>query len=258
MVSDLMMHLGYVLAPIIGFVAGFLGTLLGIGGGSVMVPLLVIAGVDIKKAVPASLFAILGTSTGGLRRLFGEGLVDYKLAVILEAASVTGASIGVYSFGKMTSNTLQALLASILLVTAVLFYVKSRKLNTASSSRDKSALKLIVAILASLIAGFLSATLGIGGGVVKVPILVLVLGIEMHKALSTSKLMVGITAATGVIGYVYTGHMDLILAILLLVGTYTGARMSTGIMVKMESRWLLVIASSYYIVTSAILFYKIL
>jgi uncharacterized membrane protein YfcA len=238
----------YILAPIVGFIAGFIGTLLGIGGGSVMVPTLVLIGIDIKKVVPASLFAILGTSAGGLRKLYNKGLVDYKLAFTLELASVTGALIGVYFFGKESSSVIEALLGSVLIGTGFLFLYRQKKGGSGGREYTDNPVRLSMALLISLLAGFLSATLGIGGGVLKVPILVVVLGLEIHKAVSTSKLMVGITALTGVIGYIYTGHLDIILALLLLAGTYLGAKASAGVMLELKGKWLMIIAASYYFI----------
>ena len=245
-----------VLAPLVGFLAGFTGTLLGIGGGSVMVPTLVLAGIDIKKVVPASLFAILGTSAGGLRKLYNRGLVDYKLAFTLETASVTGALIGVYFFGKESSSVIEALLGVVLIATGFLFVYKQERGGSGGSDYTGKPLRLSMALIVSLLAGFLSATLGIGGGVLKVPILVVILGLEIHKAVSTSKLMVGITALTGVLGYLYTGHMDFILALLLLTGTYLGAKASAGIMLELKGKWLMILAASYYFIMGVIMILK--
>jgi uncharacterized membrane protein YfcA len=248
--------LEYLSAPLIGFIAGFTGTILGIGGGSIMVPTMVLIGIDIKKAVPASLFAILGTSAGGLRKLYRHGLVDYKLAFTLETASVSGAVIGVYFFGRESSNVLVALLGIVLIATGILFTYKERKGTSSRDEYNKNPLRFASALLVSLLAGFLSATLGIGGGVLKVPILVAVLGLEIHRAVSTSKLMVGITALTGVLGYIYTGHMDIILATLLLLGTYSGAKLSTNVMLELDSRWLMLIAASYYFIMGGVMIYN--
>lgn len=245
-----------ILTPIVGFIAGFTGTLLGIGGGSIMVPTLVLAGIDIKKAVPASLFAILGTSAGGLRKLYNRGLVDYKLAFTLELASVTGALIGVYFFGKESSSVIEALLGSVLIATGFLFMYKQERGSSDGPDYTDNPLRLSIALIVSLLAGFLSATLGIGGGVLKVPILVVILGLEIHKAVSTSKLMVGITALTGVIGYLYTGHLDIVLALLLLTGTYLGAKASAGIMLELKGKWLMILASSYYFIMGMIMILK--
>jgi uncharacterized membrane protein YfcA len=250
----------YAIAPFIGILAGFIGTLLGIGGGSVMVPVLVLLGVNVKIAVPASLLAILGTSLGGLRTLFKRGLVDYRLAVLLESASITGATIGVVAFGRMSSYFLTGLLAAVLILSGGLFIIRERlggPGRKVSSLREYGVIRLSLAWIASLVAGFFSATLGIGGGVLKVPVLVLIVGLAIHVAVSTSKLMVGITALTSVVGHALTGRMDYLLGTLLLVGTYIGASLSTKVLISLKPRTLMIIASSYYIIMGIALFSKL-
>ncbi|MET1101567.1 MAG: sulfite exporter TauE/SafE family protein [Pyrodictiaceae archaeon] len=238
-----------VLALGVGVVAGFLGTLLGIGGGSIIVPLLVLLGYDIKVVVPASLVAILGTSIGGLRYLFSHGLVDYKLAITLETASISGALAGVELFGRLSSGRLVAVLAITLILLSFYFAHRGKKIREEPRRIDgstRSLSRLGAALTASFVAGMLSAMLGIGGGVVKVPILVFVLGLAIHSAVATSKLMVGITALTGVIGHMVYGHIDWWLAIALAIGTYLGATVSARILVKLEPRLVYYIASTYY------------
>ncbi len=244
------------LAFAIGAVAGFIGTLLGIGGGALMVPLLIIAGVDAKTAVPASLVAILGTSAGGLYYLFKKGLVDYKLAGILELASITGALVGVTLFARITSRTLTLLLGMALIVSGILFIIREKKSRNSRGQVQRTLLRLVAAFAVSWSAGLLSALLGIGGGVVKVPILVLVLGLPIHVAVSTSKLMVGITAAAGVAGHAVHEHIDWTLALSLLLGTYTGAFASSRILVKTKPRYLYILAATYYFAMGAYMIAK--
>jgi uncharacterized membrane protein YfcA len=253
------------LAPIAGLVAGFVGTLLGIGGGAIMVPLLTLAGLDIKRVVPASLLAILGTSTGGLRRLFHEGLVDYRLAVILELASTTGALTGVEIFGRLKSRELIVALGIVLILSGILFLIRQRTVEARKTRGEYTPIRLrerkahlAAAMAVSYIAGMLSAMLGIGGGVIKVPILVLVLNLPIHAAVSTSKLMVGITAAAGVAGHIAAGTMDWTLALLLLAGTYTGATLSTRVLLKTRPRILYIIAAAYYFTMGTYLLAKTL
>lgn len=234
-----------------GLLAGFIGTLLGIGGGSIMTPVLVLLGVDIKVAAPASLVAIFGTSLGGLRRLFSEGLVKLKLALFLETASITGALVGVYLFEALPSRTLRLILATQLLVSAPLIYKRKKNFEDTSDlesvNKPISTIRYFFAWLGALCAGSLSALLGVGGGLVKVPLMIIVLGLHAKTAISTSKLMVGITALTGVIGHGIEGNIDWALGLALLAGTYIGASLSTRVLLRMEERKLRLIASSYYV-----------
>ncbi len=250
-------------APIIGFIAGFVGTMLGIGGGAIMVPGLTLLGFDIKKVVPASLFAILGTSAGGLRYLLRRGLVDYRLAIILELASTSGAFTGVAVFGRIQSRELVAVLGAVLVLSGLLFLIRQRVVEKRKGVEEYTPIRIrerlggfTAALVTSYIAGLFSAMLGIGGGVIKVPILVIILGLPIHVAVSTSKLMVGITALAGVTGHIIAGSMDWVLALLLLVGTYTGATASSRLLVRTRPRSLYIIAASYYFIMGAYLLIK--
>ncbi len=234
---------------IIGLIAGFTGTLLGIGGGAIMVPLLILSGINPREAIPASLVAILGTSSGGLYYLIKKRLVDYKLAIILETASITGATLGVILFTRITNQALTATLGATLIASGVLFIIRERTLRVKRGTpRKKSMVRLTVALTVSLLAGLLSALLGIGGGVIKVPVLVLILEMPIHVAVSTSKLMVGITAATGVIGHALHENVNWLLALSLLTGTYTGATISSRLLTRAKPRQLYYLAASYYFI----------
>jgi len=238
----------------VGLAAGFVGTLLGIGGGAVMVPVLVLAGVPVGVAAPASLVAILGTSAGGLRRLARRGLVDWRLALFLESASVTGAAVGVYLHGVLPEAALRLLLAVVLGFSALGMMLEDRLAGVKPRAGGRPGpARLAAAWLVSLVAGTFSALLGIGGGVLKVPVLVFVVGLPLRVALATSKLMVGVTASAGVVGYALSGGIYWPLALSLLAGTYLGASLSSRILVSAEERLLRLVAAGYYALTSVAL-----
>jgi len=249
---------GYAVAAAfpLGLAAGLLGTMLGIGGGVLMVPVLILMGVSAKVAAPASLVAVLGTSLGGLRRLLRRGLVDWRLAVFLETASGLGAVVGVKLVGVMSERGLVLfwILALIGSGFGFLFYERlplgGRRVERGLSA---SPLRLAVAWLVSFVAGMLSAMLGIGGGLIKVPVLVLVVGLPVKIAVATSKLMVGITASVGVIGYIAEGLVVWSLAIPLALGTYLGASLSARLLVRAPERAVRLLAASYYFVMAFIL-----
>lgn len=241
----------------VGFLAGFLGTLLGIGGGVFIVPLLVLAGVDIKRAAAASLVAILGTSAGGLRRLHREGLVDVWTAVFLESASTTGAFLGAVLVGRVESRLLVALFGILLIASAAGFVVEEGVGRRGGRRGGRRSLREVpgsgraVGWLASFAAGMVSAVLGIGGGVIKVPVLVLLLRFDMKVAVATSKMMVGLTALAGVLGHALGGRLDAGLALPLLAGTYTGATLSSRVLLRVGSRALRRLALAYYLAMGA-------
>ncbi len=210
-----------------------------------MVPVLVLSGVDVRYAVPASLVAIVGTSLGGLRYLFKRGLVSLSVALTLESATIVGAVIGVEVFGRLTSSQLEAILGAVLVVMGFAFIARER-LRGEGGLVKPTRLRLLAGAFTSMAAGLASAMLGIGGGVVKVPILVLLIGLPVHVAVATSKLMIGLTALTGVIGHALKTGIDWGLAVPLTVGTFTGATVSSRILVRLRAKTLYYLAASYY------------
>lgn len=223
-----------------------------------IVPILVMSGVDVKRASPASLVAILGTSLGGLRYLHRRGLVNYRVALTLEVATTLGAAAGVWLYGLASSRALGITLAGALLLSAAGLHLRRRAEASGDNSFrwPPSPARLASALLASLGAGVLSALLGIGGGVIKVPVLALLLGMPLRMAVSTSKLMVGITAAVGVAGHALRGSVDWGLALPLALGTYLGSTAGSRVLVRLRVSRLYAIAISYYILMAAYLTYK--
>jgi len=228
---------------LVGVAAGASGTLLGVGGGAVIVPLLLLLGIPIKKAAPASLVAILGTSLGGLGKLHRKGYVNWKLAIFLETASVLGALMGASLNTTLNEKVLETLLSLILIASAVTIKLRGEPRGREEENR---APKLAAAWLSSMAAGTLSSLLGIGGGLVKVPVLLIILNKPVKEAVSTSKLMVGITALAGIAGYTVKSTIDWRLAIILAASTYTGAALAARILLRIRSRLLRSIATSYY------------
>ena len=238
----------------IGVLAGFVGTLLGIGGGSLTTPLLILFGVQPHQAIAASLIAIMGTSLGGIYYLFRHGLVNVELAVFLETASVFGAVIGAHLAIRLPAKAVTLVVAVAVLVSATLFIAvpveeKRRPPFGLTGSR-------VVAWFTSFMAGFLSATAGVGGGVLKTPTLTLIMGLSLKNALATSKLMVGVTAATGALVYGLAGHVDPTIAIPLTIGTYVGASIGARILARLRTKHAKTIAVAAYAIIAVTLMLK--
>ncbi|RLG88671.1 MAG: hypothetical protein DRO18_00900 [Thermoprotei archaeon] len=232
----------------VGLLAGFMGSLLGIGGGSLTTPILILSGVEPHKAVASSLVAILGTSTGGIHHLYRRGLVKLKVASILESASVSGALLGALLTIRLPSTYVALIVAVALIISSTLFALIPIEV------RRKPLLGLryayVLSLTISFCAGFISASAGIGGGVVKMPTLILVLGMGVKEAVATSKLMVGITAGTGALIYGIAGHIDLFIVLPLTLGTYLGAWSGAKFLVRIKARYVRLIAIIAYIILS--------
>lgn len=224
--------------------AGLFGSLVGVGGGIMLVPLLTVAlGVDIKHAIAASLLGVIAVSTGAAASYLQSGLVDRRLGLTLMLATAAGGIVGGYAGGLLDARLLAAMFG-IVLVLVALQMVRGRRppraelvgepvgLEFESSYVEPTtgeeiayrARRVGLGTAISLVAGALSGLLGIGGGVVNVPTMNLVMGIPIRIALTTSTYMLGATAAASAVIYFSRGLIDPLLAAPVVVGVFIGAR----------------------------------
>ena len=235
-----------------GAMAGGLGALLGIGGGVFLVPFLTLAlGVPIKQALAASLVTVIATSTavsaGSNRHLINE-----RLGLVLEVATVTGSLVGGITAAALSPSTLHAIFA---FSTFSIALVMLTRLDTRNVIFDQSVdpgilggrffdeetrrdvvyqvKRVPLALVGSFAAGNLSTLLGIGGGIMKVPLLNAFCGVPIRPAAATSAFMIGVTATSGAV--IYYGRGDLVpvmaaAAVLgVRIGSGAGLRLGAGV-----------------------------
>lgn len=247
--------------------AGFLGALLGIGGGSIMVPTFIIfLGMDPKIAVATSLAALIATSAISSSVYLKKNLVNVNLAVVLEGTTVIGSIVGASIATLIPSWLLETIFGIVLAYTFVVMINRTlrpptRDYRTNPHGRfvffDESLGREIrynyrrvgPAASLSFLAGLASGMLGIGGGVIKVPILDLIAGVPMKAAVATSSYMIGITASAGSTVYFAAGLIDPVLVALAILGIVLGSRSGASIMNRLRSRTLRLLFSillAYY------------
>lgn len=197
----------------IGLFAGFLSGLFGVGGGIVIVPALVLlAGYNQRLAAGTSLAAIVPTATVGVISYAISGAVLWVPALVLAAAAVVGAQIGTGIAPRISQRALQwGFVAFLAAVIVSLFLV--------IPSRDASFEITIVSgaglVVLGVITGILSGLLGVGGGIIVVPMLVLLFGVSDLEAKGTSLLMMIPTAISGTVGNFRKKNVDLLGAVLI-------------------------------------------
>ncbi len=205
--------------------------MLGIGGGILLVPVLVVGfGVPMARAVPASLCCVVASSCGAAARYVEHGLSDVRLALTLELATVAGAVTGGLVAGFFAPDLLALLFGVFALATAAQFAVgrKAREPDVHSYAPTNYPL----GIGGSFVAGGVSALLGVGGGPIKVPLMNLLMGVPFKVASATSNLMIGVTAASSLAAYAWRGQLDLALVAPLVVGVLAGAQLGSSAMLK--------------------------
>ncbi len=191
----------------IGLAAGLLSGLFGVGGGTVIVPLLVLLlGFDQRLAAGTSLAAIVPTASVGVVSYALTGSVAWIPALILAAGAVVGAQIGSWLLAKLPQNALRWGFVGFIVVVIVMLFVvvPSRDAELILTWLTGGGLALL-----GIVTGILAGILGIGGGVVVVPALMLLFGTSDLVAKGTSLLMMIPTAISGTIGNSRRGNVDL-------------------------------------------------
>jgi len=221
--------------------SGSLGAMLGIGGGVFLVPFLIlVVGLPFHQAAAVSLAAVIASSTAVSAATTGRRLINVRLGMVLEVATAAGGLTGGLTALALAPQTLQIIFAFVALLVAVAVVRRTetpplphdadtgllggRFTNMRTGQTVTYAVhRLPAGLAASFLAGNLSTLLGIGGGVVKVPVLVTWCGVPMRVAAATSAFMIGVTATSGAV--IYYGHGEMIpaLAASAVLGTQLGS-----------------------------------
>jgi len=232
---------------VLGFCAGLLGALTGIGGGVLLTPILSLYfGVPIREAIGTSLVAVITTSAASSSIHLQRHTTDIRLGMTLELATALGAGVMAYLVGYFNRNFLEGLFAAFLLYSAIMILSKGGKVKPEDeSSPDVNAdvvippyepKRYLLGLSASLVAGALSGLLGIGGGPIKVPVMFIFMEVPLMVATATSNFMIGVTAAASAMVYYRRGdilvQVAAPLAVGVFVGSLLGARMAPRIHTK--------------------------
>ena len=236
-----------------GLAAGAFGALLGLGGGILIVPILTLGfGVPLTTAIGTSLVCVIATSTGAAAVNVRAGRADVRLGITLGAGTVVGAVTGGVVAGVLPERVLAGLFALLLAYTA--FTMVRGLVRGGRPENDERAERPATpdgpgapayrshrvpwAVGGSFVAGNVSGLLGIGGGVVTVPLIHLVMGAPIRVAVATSNYMIGITAAAGAYAYLFRGDVDPRQAAPVVLGVAAGAALGAGASGRIRANWL--------------------
>ncbi len=223
----------------VAVLAGCLGSMLGIGGGVIMVPALTIGfGLPIKTAIATSMVCVIATSAVAQLSFMRSGMTNVRLGFALEMASAAGALLGGIAAVVLNARILQVCFAALLVYVAIhvnrrraenevqrtgvlegAFYDRAERRSVAYGVK-----RLRSGFAMSVGAGGVAAMLGVGGGLLKVPIMNIVMGVPLKPTIATSNLMIGVTAATGALVFYGRGFVDPIYAVPAALGILAGAQ----------------------------------
>lgn len=251
------------LVAIGSFLAGLLGSLTGLGGGVVLVPLLTIFfKVDIRYAIGASLVSVIATSSGAAAAYVKEGFSNIRIGMFLEIATTLGAVCGAFLAAKVSTAAIAVIFGVVLVYSAYLSR-KPRSQADRDVPPDPLATRLrlngsfpdaggvrhynvqhVPAGFGLMFgAGALSGLLGIGSGAVKVLAMDQAMKIPFKVSTTTSNFMIGVTAAASAGVYLKRGYIAPGLAMPVMLGVLAGSLWGTRILVKAETRWLRIVFS---------------
>jgi uncharacterized protein len=264
------------LVALVSLLAGLLGSLTGLGGGVVLVPLLTIFfHVDIRYAIGASLVSVIATSSGAAAAYVKEGFSNIRIGMFLEIATTLGAVLGAYFAKWIPTATLATIFGLMLLYSAYI----SRRVRTQAQrnqppDRLASRLRLNgtfpdlegvrsynvqnVPTGFSLMfgAGALSGLLGIGSGAVKVLAMDQAMQIPFKVSTTTSNFMIGVTAAASAGVYLSRGYVDPALSMPVMLGVLAGSLVGSRILVKTETKSLRLVFSLVILVLGIQMLYQ--
>lgn len=230
-----------------GTIAGTYGTIIGAGGGFIMVPILLLLYPDKPAAslAAASLFAVMCNGVSATAAYGRMRRVDYRVAAVFIAATVPGSFAGAYVVSYLSRDTFEAIFGSILTFLALYLFLSRRDYSkragrtgpgarTLVDSQGKSYTYSVNYWLGGIIAfgtGFLSSMLGIGGGLIMVPTMVLLLQIPFPVTVGTSQTMLMGTSLAGTLAHLNKGNLagEWTVAPFLALGTVLGAQFGARI-----------------------------
>jgi uncharacterized protein len=257
-----------------GIVTGGLGAVLGIGGGVFLVPFLNLGlGLTFPRAAAISLTTVIATSSAVSARRVGRRQINIRLGMLLEVATVGGGLLGGITAQLLTQSMLQRLFGVVGILVAIVMLQRIRQRNVILDPsaapgtlggryhEDESGgtvvyrvKRLPVALLGSFVAGNVSSLLGIGGGVIKVPVLNTWCGVPLRAAAATSAFMIGVTAMGGAV--IYYGHGQVIqtLAAAAVLGVQVGSSAGLRVAARAPVKWLKVFMAAVLFIVSALMF----
>ena len=222
----------------LGFIAGILGSIIGLGGGIIIVPVLTFMGFSPTLAVSNSLFAVFSNSVGSTIEYAKQKRVEFSLGWKLGLMAVPGTILGAFISSDLSSEIFKILFALVLISSASNILLK-RKIE--EKPVDISRLLLVFSAGASFFAGIISSLFGIGGGLIFVPLMVVALGISIKRAAPTSQFILMFASFSGLIVHSMLGHPDYYQALLLSIGAFAGGILGARLSLEIKENKLKII-----------------
>jgi uncharacterized protein len=220
----------------LGFVSGLLSGVLGIGGGTVLVPMIKALGYTPVQAVATSILAIIMTALSGSIQNWRMGNLSFKKVILLGLPSLFTAQIGVILANIFPPYLLLGTFACFLIANIFLSNLKKTLAQKSDNLETPNFNPVLARLITGSLSGLLAGLFGIGGGVILVPLQMLLLGEKIKTAIQTSLGVIFITSISACIGHAYRGNILFLPGILLGFGGLIGAQISTRFLPRLSDR----------------------
>lgn len=220
----------------VGVLAGALSALLGIGGATITTPAVRVLGASPILAVGSTVPAILPGAISGSLRYAREGLVDWSLALSTGIAGSLFALLGAWTSSQVDGRVLMVLTAVLMLWSGISVVRGGRAGVGAEEELPSGRPSILLLGTVGAGAGFVAGLLGVGGGIVLVPVMTGLLRVPMKRAVASSLVGVAIFSVPALVTHAALGHIDWSYALPLMVGVVPGARLGARLTLRHSDR----------------------
>jgi hypothetical protein len=226
-----------ILLFLLGLGVGTVGTLIGVGGGFILVPVFLLAlHYSPQQAVGTSLAVVFFNALSGTIAYIQQKKIYYDAAIRFSLATLPGAVLGSYFAHYFTSRSFYISFGILLVMIALLLYSHSKTETEPVCDQDTFPYNCLLGTSLSVLVGFLSSTFGIGGGIIHVPTMICLLGFPTHTATATSHFVLTVSAFFGVASHYLLGNILLTPALVIGSGAVFGAQLGAYLAPRTNSR----------------------
>ena len=235
----------------LGFAAGLLGSIIGLGGGIIIVPVLTFFGFSPALAASNSIFAVFSNAIASSISYAKQRRIEYSIGLKLGLLSIPGTVVGAFISSEITPSIFKILFA-LILISASIYIFSKRKIEQKNYNLSKQI--MILAIGASFFAGIISGLFGVGGGIIFVPLMVVAMGLTMKNAAPTSQFILLFASASALVTHTILGHPDFYQALLLAIGAFVGGLVGARLSLEIKENSLKILISIVMIAAAVKLF----
>lgn len=231
----------------LGVAAGILGSMIGLGGGIIVVPVLTFLGFPHTLAASNSLFAAFSNSVASVFSYSRQKRIDYDTGLKLGLLSVPGTVLGALVSVEVTPEIFKIMFAMLLIASGV--YIFLRK-SIRPKVKVLNHAMMILIIAASFFAGIVSSLFGVGGGTIFVPLMAVIMAMTVKRAAPTSQFILFFASLSGIIAHSLLGHPDFLQSAYLAIGAFIGGMIGARLSLEISERYLRIMISAVIFVAA--------